>query len=88
MSRFQSEDRRPYTDLSTVESVRNDLFLEEFPEGPYGASLVTNLKLGRSKPWRIDQDTHFGYENIALHEDLPRGYPGQEPLEDTDDDDR
>ncbi|MDI4644647.1 hypothetical protein [Cohnella hashimotonis] len=86
MSRFLSEDRRTTTDLSTVESARNDLFLEEFPEGPYGASLVTNLKLGRSKPWRIDQDTHSGYENIELHEDLPRIYPGEDPLGDTDDD--
>ncbi|CAI6046360.1 hypothetical protein [Cohnella sp. JJ-181] len=86
MSRFLSEDRRPDTDLSTVESTRNDLFLEEFPEGPYGASLVNNLKLGRSKPWRIDQDTHFGYENIALHEDLSRGFPGEDPIEDTGED--
>lgn len=84
MSRFLSEDRQDDTDLNTVESQRNDLFLEEFPEGPYGASLVTNLKLGRAKPWRIDQDTHAGYENIELHEDLPRSYPGEDQLIDTD----
>src|SRR5690606_2463635 len=34
---FLDERRSDFTDLETVESQRNDLTAEEFPEGPYGA---------------------------------------------------
>jgi hypothetical protein len=74
---FMHEDRRKYTDLSTVESQRNDLIPEEFPEGPYGSPLITE-SLGKSTPWREDQrpNNRFTYENRDLHEGLGRGgYP-------------
>lgn len=73
---FLNEDRRVYTDLSTVESQRNDLTAEEFPEGPYGMDLLTE-SLGKSSPWRDDQrpPNTFTYENRELHEGLPRQYP-------------
>lgn len=73
---FLKEDRSKYTDVSTVESQRNDLIAEEFPEGPYGSSLPVET-LGKSTPWRVDQrpPNTFTYENRELHEGLPREYP-------------
>jgi hypothetical protein len=73
---FKQEDRHKYTDLATVESQRNDLTAEEFPEGPYGSSL-TSETLGKSTPWRKDQrpPNRFTYENRELHEGLDRDYP-------------
>ncbi|WP_274652628.1 hypothetical protein [Paenibacillus humicola] len=77
MDGFKGEKRRLYTDLKTVESQRNDLTAEEFPEGPYGSDLLTE-SLGKSSPWRIDQrpPNRFDYENRELHADMERGYPG------------
>lgn len=82
---FLKEKKRKYTDLATVESQRNDLTAEEFPEGPYGMSLKTE-SLGKSSPWRDDQRPPgaFAYENRELHEGLPRVYP---PDHDTNDED-
>jgi hypothetical protein len=79
MDRFIPENRQPYTDVSTVESQRNDLIPEEFPDGPYGSDLLT-ASLGKSTPWRIDQRSlgSFDYENRALHAGLPRDYPGED----------
>lgn len=80
MAHFKKEKRSKYTDVSTVESQRNDLTAEEFPEGPYGASLPVE-SLGKSSPWRIDQrpPNRFTYENWELHEGLPRVYPNDDP---------
>ncbi|RXZ80117.1 hypothetical protein EBB07_20480 [Paenibacillaceae bacterium] len=76
---FLEEERQPATDLATVESQRNDLTAEEFPEGPYGADLISE-SLGKSSPWRRDQrpSNRFNYENLSLHEDLPRDYPNED----------
>ncbi|MEC0225888.1 hypothetical protein [Paenibacillus alba] len=76
---FISEDRDIYTDLETVESQRNDLIPEEFPEGPYGTTLTTE-GLGKSSPWREDQrlPNRFSYENRELHEGIKRDYPGED----------
>ena len=81
MSGFMDEKRRLYTDLKTVESQRNDLTAEEFPEGPYGSDLLTE-SLGKSKPWRIDQRSSnpYGYENRELHAGMDREYPGDQGL--------
>lgn len=80
MTHFKIEKRSEYTDVSTVESQRNDLTAEEFPEGPYGSSLPVE-SLGKSSPWRIDQrpPNRFSYENRELHEGLPRVYPSEDP---------
>jgi len=88
---FKKEKRKNETDFSTVESQRNDLTAEEFPEGPYGSDLVVEA-LGKSTPWRQDQRSPntFRYENRQFHEGLPRVYPGahdtndQRQEEDTD----
>jgi hypothetical protein len=80
---FLKEDRSEYTDVSTVESMRNDLAAEEFPEGPYGSSIRSET-LGKSTPWRVDQrpPERFNYENRELHEGLPRQFPGAHPTHD------
>lgn len=76
MADFLKERKRKYTDVAAVESMRNDLTAEEFPEGPYGMSLPTE-SLGKSSPWREDQrpPNRFMYENRELHENLPRQDP-------------
>jgi hypothetical protein len=82
-SGFIKEKRNKSTDVSTVESQRNDLVAEEFPEGPYGSALLTE-SLGKSTPWRKDQrpPNTFTYENRELHEGIPRDYPGDHELHD------
>jgi hypothetical protein len=76
MSRNNNENNDS-TDFATVESYRNDLTSEEFPEGPYGADLESE-SLGKSKPWRMEQRpaNPFGYENRQLHAGMDRDYPG------------
>lgn len=83
---FIPERRSNYTDVDSVESKRNDLTAEEFPEGPYGADLLTET-LGKSSPWRQDQrpQKRFAYEYRNLHEGLPRVYP---PDHDTHDENK
>lgn len=81
---FLQEDRDRYTDLATVESQRNDLTAEEFPEGPYGSNILPQT-LGKSTPWRKDQrpPNTFTYENRELHQGLDRGgYPGEHDTHD------
>lgn len=76
MEGFLKEDKSDYTDLATVESQRNDLTAEEFPEGPLGSDAHSET-LGKSTPWRDTQrpPNRFSYENRELHEGLPRVYP-------------
>ncbi|MGN7360700.1 hypothetical protein ACTHPF_24945 [Paenibacillus sp. SAF-054] len=66
-------------DVSTVQSQHNDLIPEEFPEGPYGSSLAAE-SIGKSSPWREGQHGphRFGNENLELHEDEGREYPGED----------
>ncbi|MDQ6422369.1 hypothetical protein RB620_23340 [Paenibacillus sp. LHD-117] len=73
------DDRDFNPDVSTAESHRNDLFAEEFPEGPYGSDLISE-SLGKSSPWRMNQHAQsaYGYENKALHAGLERDYPGED----------
>ncbi|MBD0380118.1 hypothetical protein [Paenibacillus sedimenti] len=78
---FIDEYRDEYTDLKTVESQRNDLTAEEFPDGPYGSDLITE-SLGKSTPWREDQrpSNTYSYENRDFHQDIPRAYPDEDDL--------
>jgi hypothetical protein len=80
---FIEEHRNEYTDLATVESQRNDLTAEEFPEGPYGSSMISE-SLGKRSPWRRDQrpPNSFTWENREFHEGLSRQYPGDHPTHD------
>lgn len=71
------QEKKPFdSELATVESQRNELTAEEFPEGPYGSCIVTK-NIDKSTPWRKDQHVSnpYGYENKNLHEGLPREYP-------------
>lgn len=81
MTRYKDEDRQAYTDVSTVESQRNDLIPEEYPEGPYVTDLLEESP-GKSKPWRIDQSASKRFDNVnrsrSLHEDQGHDYPGDE----------
>lgn len=85
---LQEAPDKKYTDLATVESQRNDLIAEEFPEGPYGSSFAPEI-LGKSTPWREDQRSYnqFTYENRELHAGLSREYPGAHPTHDSSGDD-
>lgn len=73
-----------YSDLQTVESQRNEIYLEEFPEGPYG-SPTNELFLGKATGWEEGQystNVRFGYENRELHQGLDRGDPASHPAND------
>ncbi|QMV43487.1 hypothetical protein [Cohnella cholangitidis] len=79
--RFRSEKKRLTTDLATVESQRNERIPEEFPEGPYGSTvMMDSLEHGTS--WRDDQRSlsAFAYENRELHTGLDRDYPGDHDI--------
>jgi len=76
---FINEQHEPFTDFANVESQRNDLVAEEFPEGPYGSPIHAE-SLGKSTPWRIDQrpPNRFDYENRQLHAGMEREYAGDQ----------
>lgn len=76
---FRSKRNRPNADLETALSRRNDLASEEFPEGPYGASMPS-FTLGKSTPWGEEQQAAdaYDFENEALHAGLERDYPGED----------
>ncbi|SFS50166.1 hypothetical protein [Paenibacillus sp. BC26] len=76
---FMKENRQPYTDVKTVESQRNDMNAQEFPDGPYGSRIVAE-SLSTNKPWRVDQrpPNRFDYENRELHAGIYRDYPGED----------
>lgn len=44
---YKEYDNKPYSELSTVESQRNEILQEEFPEGPYGAA-TNEARLGKA----------------------------------------
>jgi hypothetical protein len=66
--------KRPFNDreLEYVQSVRNTLVPEEFPEGPYGATVFNDQPLGKSSPWEPGQQTNHRYfdENPAFTDEL------------------
>jgi len=73
-----------YSELSTVESQRNEILQEEFPEGPYGSS-TNRERLGKSSDWEPGQHsttTRFTYETRNMHQDLPRQDPSAHPIHD------
>ncbi|OLO28563.1 cytosolic protein [Alkalihalophilus pseudofirmus] len=74
-----------YTDFSNVETLRNFVFPEDLPDGPYGSP--TDLPLGKSTPWHEGQRSYsnFNYEFKSLHQNLPRQFPGAHPPHDDPD---
>ncbi|MED2009059.1 MULTISPECIES: hypothetical protein [Brevibacillus] len=81
---YKEYDNKPYSELSTVESQRNEILQEEFPEGPYGAA-TNEARLGKATGWEAGQhstSTRFTYETRQMHEDLPRQFPDAHPVHD------
>ena len=82
------DNENEYTDFSNVETQRNFLTAEEYPEGPYGSPIGKNDKVeNKNTPWKEGQQyySNFTYENRNLHQDLPRQYPGAHPTHDEED---
>jgi hypothetical protein len=77
-----------YTDFSNVETQRNFLTAEEYPEGAYGSPRGKSEKVeNKNTPWKDGQQyySNFTYENRTMHQDLPRQYPGAHPTHDEKD---
>lgn len=77
-----------YTDFSNVETQRNFLTSEEFPEGPVGSPIAKNEPVSNKEtPWVDGQQyySNFAYENRTMHQDLPRQFPGAHPPHDEKD---
>lgn len=55
-------------ELSLVQAHNLDLQIEEFPEGPYGAKVYLNQKIGKSSEWKPGQQviSRFKDENPAF----------------------
>ncbi|GAA4717524.1 hypothetical protein [Brevibacillus fulvus] len=78
---YQEYDNTQYSELSTVESQRNEILQEEFPEGPYGAA-TNEVKLGKATGWEPQQHStspRFTYETRKMHQDLSRHEPASHP---------
>ncbi|SFS65598.1 hypothetical protein [Marininema halotolerans] len=75
--------KKKFTDVGTVESQRNDVLPEEFPEGSYGSSR-NEATLGKQSPWLSTQHAapRFTYEMRRFHEGIPRQIPGSHPTHD------
>ncbi|MCY7856149.1 hypothetical protein MOB44_05660 [Bacillus sonorensis] len=77
-------------ELSNVQTQRNFLTAEEFPEGEYGSPAGKDEAVeNKNTPWQEGQQfySNFTYENRDLHEDVPRQYPGAHPVHDEEDED-
>ncbi|CAJ1001762.1 MULTISPECIES: hypothetical protein [Bacillales] len=79
---YEEYDNQRYSELSVVESQRNEIIPEEFPEGPYGAA--TNDKLGKATGWEPGQHaiSNFTYEYRNFHQNLPRQDESAHPVHD------
>lgn len=75
-----TKKERGYSEFSAVNSQRNELIPEEFPEGPYGSPINDEL----SHDWKPFQHriSAFAYEYRRFHEGLPRQHPGDHPTHD------
>ncbi len=69
-------------ELSYITSVWETIQNEEFPEGPYGASLYPFDKLGKVTPWKAnqqvtsafkDENPTFSEGTVPPPEDAPPG---------------
>ncbi|WP_416148344.1 hypothetical protein ACM26V_19285 [Salipaludibacillus sp. HK11] len=83
-----SKKNQNYADFSTVETGRNFLTHEEFPDGTYGSPRRTKEPVeNKSSPWSAAQQyySNFTYENRNLHQNLPRQHPGAHQTHDDKD---
>ncbi|BAB07056.1 hypothetical protein E2L07_12095 [Halalkalibacterium halodurans] len=75
---MSEKNKQKYTDFSNVETQRDFLAAEEYPEGPYGSPRgKTKPVENKSTPWEEGQQfySNLAYENRNLHQDLPRHDP-------------
>jgi hypothetical protein len=74
-----NKDKEKYSDFSNVEKRCNYITAEDFPDGPYGSPFRKNEPVeSKSTPWKDNQRSYsnFNYEYKALHQDIPRQWPG------------
>ncbi|MDQ0273058.1 cytosolic protein [Cytobacillus purgationiresistens] len=82
------EKEQAYSDFSNVESQKNDLAVEDLPEGPYGSPVGKYKPVeNKSSPWQEGQrqSSAFNYENKELHHNKPRQMDGAHPPHAEDD---
>ncbi|MCY8436304.1 hypothetical protein [Bacillus haynesii] len=75
-------------EMSNVETQRNFLTAEEFPEGAYGSAQGKDKPVeNKNTPWKEGQQyySNFTYEFRNLHQGMPRQYPGAHPTHDEED---
>ncbi|WP_211278996.1 cytosolic protein [Sutcliffiella halmapala] len=85
---LSEKDKEQYSDFTNVENMQNHLFPETLPEGPYGSPRGKDTPVeNKSTPWKEGQHYYsaFNYENKALHNDLPRQFPGADPTHENKD---
>ncbi|WP_126425450.1 hypothetical protein [Brevibacillus marinus] len=78
---YEKYSKPDYHELQTVQSQRNEILQEEFPEGPYGAA-TDEVYLGKATGWEEGQhstDTRFTYEARNFHQGLSRHEPASHP---------
>lgn len=68
--------------LEYEQSQDNTLVPEEFPEGPYGATVYNDQKLGKSSPWEPGQHVNHRFfdENPAFSDET--AHPPSDDLPD------
>ncbi|GAX91083.1 hypothetical protein [Effusibacillus lacus] len=57
-------------ELELVQAWQKDVLIEEFPEGPYGAQIFLDQKIGKSTGWEPGQQVvnRFKDENPTLND--------------------
>ncbi|ASV68445.1 hypothetical protein [Cytobacillus kochii] len=73
------DQKKNYSDFDNVESQKENLAVEDLPEGPYGAPRGKHTPVeNKSSEWEEGQhqSSAFVYENRELHADFPREMPG------------
>jgi len=79
------KETKEYTNFSNVETMRNFVIPEEFPEGPVGSPVGKNTPVeNKSTPWKEGQRSYsaFNWEFKSLHQNLPRQMEGAHPPHD------
>ncbi|MBY7143988.1 hypothetical protein KFZ56_13225 [Virgibacillus sp. NKC19-3] len=82
---MKKKPKKDYSDFSNVDSMRNVLIPEEYPEGAFGSAVNKDEQVeSKSTPWKEGQkrDSAFVFPDKKLHNDLPRQTPGAHPIHD------